>query len=80
MNELFAPFRQASKPAWPVIGDLVKAGHRIQVFPFPSLRACTAQELLRTGRPRPWTVLMLALGLVSFYDLPAMLTHYALVA
>lgn len=60
-------------------GDLIKAVHMIQIFPLLALLAGGALEGLRSWRPRLWTGLMVALGIVCLHNLPAMITHYALV-
>ncbi len=59
-------------------GDLIKAVHMAQVFPFLALLAGSTLEGLHGKRQSAWTLLMLALGLVFLIDTPAMITRYVL--
>lgn len=59
-------------------GDLIKAVHMIQVFPFLALLAGSALERLQAWRPAAWSAVMFAVGLVFAYSLPAMITRYTL--
>ncbi len=59
-------------------GDLIKASHMLQVFPFLALLAGSALEQIRTWRRPVWTAIMIALALVYLYNMPAMITHYML--
>jgi hypothetical protein len=57
-------------------GDLIKASHMLQVFPFLALLAGAALEQLRTWRRPAWAAIVIALALVYLHNMPAMLTHY----
>jgi hypothetical protein len=59
-------------------GDLIKATHMLQIFPFMGLLAGGLLEKLWKWRPRIWTTVMTALALIFLHNLPAMITHYAL--
>lgn len=57
-------------------GDLIKASHMLQVFPFLALLAGCGLEQLRTWRRPVWVAIVIALALVYLHNMPAMLTHY----
>lgn len=59
-------------------GDLIKASHMLQIFPFLGLLAGRVLENIWKWRPRFWIILMVALSLIFLYNLPAMVTHYPL--
>ncbi len=60
-------------------GDLIKAVHMVQVFPFLALLAASALESLRKWRAAAWYAAIVGVGLVFAYCLPAMLTRYTIV-
>ncbi|MGE5073744.1 MAG: hypothetical protein ACM3MF_09970, partial [Anaerolineae bacterium] len=59
-------------------GDLIKATHMMQIFPFLGLLG--GQFLTEVDRraPRLWWGLMILLGVIALHNLPAMITHYPL--
>ncbi len=57
-------------------GDLIKATHMMQVFPFLALLGGQSLQKLDERLPKVWLGLMLLLGLVFLHNLPAMITHY----
>jgi hypothetical protein len=59
-------------------GDLIKATHMIQIFPFMGLLAGGILEKLWEWRPKFWIALMITLSLIFIHNLPAMITHFAL--
>ena len=59
-------------------GDLIKASHMLQVFPFLGLLAGGVLEKLWKWRSGIWITLMIALALIFLHNLPAMVTHYPL--
>ena len=59
-------------------GDLIKASHMLQIFPFLGLLAGGVLDKLWKWRPKLWIALMIALGFVFLHNLPAMVTHYPL--
>ena len=59
-------------------GDLIKATHMMQIFPFMALLAGGILEKLWRRWPKVWTTTMIILGLIVIHNLPAMITHYAL--
>jgi hypothetical protein len=59
-------------------GDLIKASHMLQIFPFLGLLAGEVLDRLWKWRPNIWVAVMIALGLVFLHNLPAMVTHYPL--
>jgi hypothetical protein len=59
-------------------GDLIKASHMLQIFPFLGLLAGGLLEKLWKWRPGIWIALMIALALIFLHNLPAMVTHYPL--
>jgi len=60
-------------------GDLIKATHMMQIFPFLGLLAGGILERLWKWQPKYWMAAMIALGLIFIYNLPAMITHYSLI-
>ncbi len=57
-------------------GDLIKAVHMLQIFPFFGLLAGgVLLEAWKRG-PKIWLGIMLVLALIFLYNLPAMITHY----
>ena len=59
-------------------GDLIKATHMIQIFPFLGLLAGSLLEKLGKWHHEIWITLMIALALIFLHNLPAMVTHYSL--
>jgi len=59
-------------------GDLIKATHMMQIFPFMALLAGGILEKLWSRWPKVWITTMIILGLIVIHNLPAMITHYAL--
>lgn len=57
-------------------GDLIKATHMLQIFPFLGLLGGEVMGKLHARRPRLWLWLMVAIGVVALHNLPAMVTHY----
>jgi hypothetical protein len=59
-------------------GDLIKATHMLQIFPFMGILAGGLLEQLWMDRPKFWCTAMIALALIFLHNLPAMITHYPL--
>ena len=59
-------------------GDLIKATHMMQIFPFMALLAGGILEKLWGRWPKVWITTMILLALIVIHNLPAMITHYAL--
>ncbi len=59
-------------------GDLIKATHMMQIFPFLGLLGGQLMDRLHARWPRPWLWLMILLGAIFLHNLPAMVTHYPL--
>jgi hypothetical protein len=59
-------------------GDLIKAVHMMQIFPFLGLLAGGILERIWKWRPKIWITAMIALGLIFIFNLQAMITHYSL--
>jgi hypothetical protein len=59
-------------------GDLIKATHMLQIFPFMGILAGGLLEKLWMDRPKFWCIAMIALALIFLHNLPAMITHYPL--
>ncbi len=59
-------------------GDLIKATHMMQVFPFMGLLAGQALQKLGERSFKVWLGVMVVLALVFIHNLPAMITHYPL--
>jgi hypothetical protein len=59
-------------------GDLIKATHMLQIFPFMSLLAGGILEKLWLWRSKVWITLMIVLAVIYLHNLPAMITHYVL--
>jgi hypothetical protein len=59
-------------------GDLIKASHMMQIFPFLGLLAGQVLQKAHQRMPKLWLALMIVLGLVFLHNLPAMITHYVL--
>lgn len=59
-------------------GDLIKATHMMQVFPFMGLLAGQALQKLNQKSTKLWLGIMVILALVFVHNLPAMITHYPL--
>jgi hypothetical protein len=57
-------------------GDLIKATHMMQIFPFLGLLGGQLIDKLHARWPRAWLWLMVLLGAVLLHNLPAMVTHY----
>jgi 4-amino-4-deoxy-L-arabinose transferase-like glycosyltransferase len=57
-------------------GDLIKATHMMQIFPFLGLLGGQLLARLDARQPRLWLGLMILLGVVLLHNLPAMVTHY----
>jgi hypothetical protein len=60
-------------------GDLIKATHMLQIFPFMSLLAGGILDKLWKWHPKFWIIIMIAIALILFHNLPAMVTHYSLI-
>ncbi len=59
-------------------GDLIKATHMMQVFPFLGLLGGLFLQKVEARLPKVWLGIMLVLALVFLHNLPAMITHYPL--
>ncbi len=59
-------------------GDLIKASHMLQIFPFLGILAGGILEKLWKWHPAVWITLMIALAFIFIHNLPAMVTHYPL--
>lgn len=59
-------------------GDLIKATHMMQIFPFLGLLAGGLFDKLWGRWPKIWLFLMITLGLIFIHNLPALITHYSL--
>jgi hypothetical protein len=59
-------------------GDLIKATHMMQIFPFMALLAGGILEKLWVRWPKLWITAMIALALIILHNFPAMITHYSL--
>ena len=59
-------------------GDLIKATHMLQIFPFMGLLAGAILDRLWKWRPRLWNIVLIVLSIVFLHNLPAMVTHYPL--
>jgi hypothetical protein len=59
-------------------GDLIKATHMMQIFPFLGLLAGGFLEKIWERWPKMWLICMITLALIFIHNLPAMITHYSL--
>ncbi|HTP02059.1 MAG TPA: hypothetical protein VMJ64_11855, partial [Anaerolineales bacterium] len=57
-------------------GDLIKATHMLQIFPFLALLSAQLLDRIDTRSHRAWLAIMILLGLIVLHNLPAMVTHY----
>ncbi len=57
-------------------GDLIKATHMMQIFPFLGLLGGQFLARVDARWPRAWLVTMILMGAVVLHNLPAMVTHY----
>lgn len=57
-------------------GDLIKATHMMQIFPFLGLLGGQVLQKVQTRAPRVWLAVMIVLAVIVLHNLPAMITHY----